>query len=88
MVMMLIPVDHPFIKYIHNAEAVPFQDKDELGHDIRVFLCFIQHVQFVHTHCQAYISDFQGTICSFKSTLDLHYWNYFQGLETFWLIHK
>lgn len=56
----LLP-DHPFIKYIHNSEAVPLQDINELGHDIGVFLCFIQHVQFVHTHGQAYISDFQGT---------------------------
>ena len=56
----LLPVDRPFIKYIHNAEAVPLQDINEQGHDIALFLCFIQHVQFIHTHGQAYISDFQG----------------------------
>jgi hypothetical protein len=60
----LLQVDRPFIKYIHNAEAVPLQDTNEAGHDIGVFLCFIQHVQFVHTHGQAYISDFQGTLHS------------------------
>jgi hypothetical protein len=57
----LIPVDEPFIKYIHNADAVPLQTPNEPGHEIGVFLCFIQHVQFVQTHGQAYISDFQGT---------------------------
>ncbi|KDR77554.1 hypothetical protein GALMADRAFT_138645 [Galerina marginata CBS 339.88] len=49
-----------FVKYIHNADAVPLQDADEPGYEIGVFLCFIQHVQFVHTHGQAYMSDFQG----------------------------
>jgi hypothetical protein len=58
----LLPADRPFIKYIHNAEAVPLPDINEMGHDIGVFLCFIQHIQFVHTHGQAYISDFQGTL--------------------------
>lgn len=56
----LIPSDVPFIKYIHNADAVPLQDPDEEGYDTAVFLCFIQHIQFVLTHGQAYISDFQG----------------------------
>ena len=70
----LISVDHPFIKYIHNAESVPLQDIGELGHDIGVFLCFIQHIQFVHTHGQAYISDFQGTIqVTNNLTLESHY---------------
>jgi hypothetical protein len=54
-------MDRSFIKYIHNADAVPLQDINEQGHKIGVFLCFVQHVQFVHTHGQAYISDFQGT---------------------------
>jgi hypothetical protein len=57
----LLPMDRSFIKYIHNADAVPLQDINEQGHEIGVFLCFVQHVQFVHTHGQAYISDFQGT---------------------------
>ena len=56
----LLPKDLEFIKYIHNGEAVPLQDEDEPGYDIGLFLCFIQHVQFIHTHGQAYISDFQG----------------------------
>lgn len=57
----LLPADRPFIKYIHNADAVPLQSPNETGYEVGIFLCFIQHVQFVHTHGQAYISDFQGT---------------------------
>ena len=56
----LLPTNKPFIKYIHNAETVPLQDNNELSYNIGVFLCFIQHVQFLHTYGQAYISDFQG----------------------------
>lgn len=56
----LLPGDSSFIKYIHNADAVPLQDHDEPGYDTAIFLCFIQHVQFILTHGQAYISDFQG----------------------------
>lgn len=52
--------DQPFIKYIHNGDAVPLQESNEMGYEIGLFLCFIQHVQFVHTHGLAYISDFQG----------------------------
>ena len=56
----LLPTGDLFIKYIHNADAVPLQDHDEPGYDTAIFLCFIQHVQFILTHGQAYISDFQG----------------------------
>ena len=72
----LLPMDHPFIKYIHNAEAVPLQDTNELGYDNGVFLCFIQHIQFVHTHGQAYISDFQGSLDNLILVLTFFfYWN-------------
>lgn len=78
----LIPTELPFIKYIHNAEAVPLQDAGEEGYETAVFLCFIQHVQFIITQGQAYISDFQGalyyllkakfpTLFAFKGTGDL-----------------
>jgi len=50
-----------FDKYIHNANATPLQEVDEPGYETAVFLCFIQHIQFVKTHYQAYVSDFQGT---------------------------
>jgi len=50
-----------FEKYIHNANATPLQEEDEPGYETAVFLCFIQHMQFVKTHFQAYVSDFQGT---------------------------
>ncbi|KAF8149134.1 hypothetical protein B0H34DRAFT_667849 [Crassisporium funariophilum] len=56
----LIPVDLPFIKYIHNADATPLQDEHEPGYDLGVFLCFVQHVQFIITHGQVYLSNFQG----------------------------
>lgn len=56
----LLPMDQQFIKYIHNADAVPLQECDKLGYEFGVFLCFIWHVQFMCTHGQAYISNFQG----------------------------
>lgn len=56
----LLLEDDLFIKYIHNADAVPLQDCNEPGYEIGIFLCFVQHVQFNITHGQAYISDFQG----------------------------
>jgi hypothetical protein len=49
-----------FEKYIHNANATPLQEVDEPGYETAIFLCFIQHMQFVKTHYQAYVSDFQG----------------------------
>ena len=64
----LLPEDNLFIKYSihkldHNSEAVPLQDHDEPGYDTdTIFLCFIQHVQFILTHGQAYISDFLGSV--------------------------
>lgn len=60
----LLPVNQPFrvIKYIHNADAVPLQERDEPGYEFGVFLCFIQHVKFtVCIHGQAYISDSNPT---------------------------
>lgn len=55
----LIP-DFDFIKYIHNGNAAPLLEPEEEGYDIAVFLCFIQHVQYVITEEQAFLSDFQG----------------------------
>lgn len=49
-----------FDKYIHNANATPLLEVNEPGYETAVFLCFIQHIQFVKTHYQAYVSDFQG----------------------------
>lgn len=56
----LIAKESTFIKYIHNADAIPLPTKDEPGHEFAVFLCFVQHIQFVQSHGQVYISDFQG----------------------------
>ncbi len=39
----------PFLKYIHNSSAAPLQDPGEEGYDTGVFLCFIQHLQYVKT---------------------------------------
>ncbi|KAH9481781.1 Myosin heavy chain kinase C [Psilocybe cubensis] len=56
----LIPTELPFIKYIHNADAVPLLEESEPGYDTSKFLCFVQHVQFVESHGQVFLSDFQG----------------------------
>ena len=61
----LLPTDQQFIKYIHNADAVPLPEYDEPGYKFGEFLCFIQHVQFMCTYGQAYISDFQGLSIKF-----------------------
>jgi hypothetical protein len=52
----------PFIKYIHNADAVPLSEKGETDYDIALFLCFVQHVQYEKTGHSAYVSDFQGAL--------------------------
>ncbi|PPR08009.1 hypothetical protein CVT24_003760, partial [Panaeolus cyanescens] len=56
----VISDDVPFIKYIHNGKAVPVPKENEEDYEVAVFLCFIQHVQYVATHGQVFISDFQG----------------------------
>ncbi|KAF9538453.1 hypothetical protein CPC08DRAFT_609881, partial [Agrocybe pediades] len=57
----LMDVETPFIKYIHNADAIPLPEEGEEGYETSIFLCFMQHVQFQFTHHTVYISDFQGT---------------------------
>lgn len=52
--------DTEFIKYIHNADAVPMMEEGEDGRELAEFLCFTQHVQYVKSGELAYISDFQG----------------------------
>ncbi|KZT47795.1 kinase-like protein [Calocera cornea HHB12733] len=48
-----------FVKYIHNGSAVPRVQVGNEG-DIASFLSFCQHLQYVKTSKQVYISDFQG----------------------------
>jgi len=50
----------PFIKYVHNGSAKPLPTEHEPGYELRVFLCFLQHVQYQQTHKQVFISDYQG----------------------------
>jgi hypothetical protein len=50
----------PFIKYIHNSNAIPLSEDGEIGYDTALFLCFAQHVQYEKTGHLAYVSDFQG----------------------------
>lgn len=57
----LLPVNKkPFVKYIHNNNAVPMVMPGEEGYETATFLSFIQHVQYQFTGGNVYISDFQG----------------------------
>ena len=59
----LLPVDEkPFVKYIHNGDAVPNVLPGEEGYETVLFLSFIQHVQYQFTGGNVYISDFQGPV--------------------------
>ena len=59
----LLPIDKkPFIKYIHNGDAVPNVQPQEEGYETALFLSFIQHIQYHFTGENVYISDFQGSV--------------------------
>jgi hypothetical protein len=59
----LLPIDKkPFIKYIHNGDAVPNVQPQEEGYETALFLSFIQHIQYHFTGENVYISDFQGLV--------------------------
>ncbi|KAI6029115.1 hypothetical protein BKA83DRAFT_37439, partial [Pisolithus microcarpus] len=49
-----------FVKYIHNGDATPCFLLDEKAEGIVDFLAFTQHVQYIKTGSQVYISDYQG----------------------------
>jgi len=49
-----------FVKYIHNGDAAPCDLLDPDVENIAQFLAFTQHVQYVKTGKQVYISDYQG----------------------------
>ncbi|KAI5988557.1 hypothetical protein EDD15DRAFT_2371224 [Pisolithus albus] len=49
-----------FVKYIHNSNAEPCFLVDTKAEEIAKFLAFTQHVQYVKTGGQVYISDYQG----------------------------
>ncbi|KAL4065803.1 hypothetical protein V8B97DRAFT_1874809 [Scleroderma yunnanense] len=58
----LIPVslDEEFMKYIHNGNAAPCVLMDLEVEEIADFLAFTQHIQYIKTGGQVYISDYQG----------------------------
>ncbi|KAH0836810.1 hypothetical protein J3R83DRAFT_8575, partial [Lanmaoa asiatica] len=49
-----------FFKFIHNGDASPHCFDDTKVDDIAQFLSFTQHVQYIKTSGQVYISDYQG----------------------------
>jgi len=49
-----------FVKYIHNGDAAPCDLLDPDAENIAQFLAFTQHVQYIKTGKQVYISDYQG----------------------------
>jgi hypothetical protein len=49
-----------FVKYLHNASAVPRLSRDDPDYKLAEFLTFVQHVQYRITGELAYVSDFQG----------------------------
>ena len=53
-----------FVKYIHNGDAAPCVFLDPETENIADFLAFTQHIQYVKTGGQVYISDYQGIFVS------------------------
>ena len=49
-----------FVKYLNNSSAKPFKFNDEERSIRAEFLSFSQHVQFIETGGQAFLSDLQG----------------------------
>lgn len=49
-----------FVKYLNNNSAKPFKFKDKERSIRAEFLSFCQHVQFIETGEQAFLSDLQG----------------------------
>ncbi|KAF9447703.1 hypothetical protein P691DRAFT_608972, partial [Macrolepiota fuliginosa MF-IS2] len=52
--------EHPFMKYINNSRAVPLVTERHPRYNTTIFLCFMQHVQYIYTERRVFISDFQG----------------------------
>ncbi|KAL4068881.1 hypothetical protein V8B97DRAFT_2104761 [Scleroderma yunnanense] len=57
--LITISLDGDFVKYIHNSDAVPCNLLGPEVNSIEQFLAFMQHVQYVKTSGQVYISDYQ-----------------------------
>ncbi|KAI6142100.1 hypothetical protein BKA82DRAFT_4438534 [Pisolithus tinctorius] len=51
--------DDEFVKYIHNGDVAPCFLLDTKAEEITDFLAFTQHIQYIMTGGQVYISDYQ-----------------------------
>ncbi|KAI6152545.1 hypothetical protein BKA82DRAFT_3946032, partial [Pisolithus tinctorius] len=60
----LIPTssDDEFVKYIHNSDVAPCFLLDTKAEEIVDFLAFTQHIQYIMTGGQVYISDYPGKL--------------------------
>ncbi|KAG6378352.1 hypothetical protein JVT61DRAFT_14077 [Boletus reticuloceps] len=54
-------IDGAFVKFIHNGNASPRWLSDPAANKVAEFLAFTQHVQYIKTGKQVYISDYQGS---------------------------
>ena len=55
-------IEGPFIKYIGNGSARPYDFLEGEEHRLGEFLSFCQHVQFLKTKGLAIVGDFQGML--------------------------
>ena len=62
-----------FVKYLNNNSAKPFKFKDKERSIRAEFLSFSQHVQFIETGNQAYLSDLQGRSLPVSQKHSNHY---------------
>lgn len=70
----LIPMTaNGFIKFIHNGDTACCMFRDPAINKIAEFLSFMQHVQYMKTRGQVYISDYQG---SSQLTFNTITWTY------------
>ncbi|KAH8118046.1 hypothetical protein DFH11DRAFT_1541294 [Phellopilus nigrolimitatus] len=67
-------IDGLFVKFIHNSSGKPAVDgNDARDFEVAVFLCFMQHLQYVLSKEQAYISDYQVICLETYSEKEMHY---------------
>ena len=67
-----------FVKYLNNNSAKPRKFKDEKLSIRAEFLSFSQHVQFIETGSQAFVSDLQGKLDSESRDFQIQYQLIFQ----------
>ncbi|EGO27334.1 hypothetical protein SERLADRAFT_460554 [Serpula lacrymans var. lacrymans S7.9] len=53
-------IEGKFIKYVNNNSATPRNGLGRAEHDIALFLCFAQHLQYWLSRGLVFLSDFQG----------------------------